>query len=138
MKKYLHIAAGVMSLVAVTGIAQAAEVTTCTGAGGNGSTVAAAGTTGFVQVGFIPKCSQNVLMSYDQVSTYFAVGSASSKGKNSFNGNTVGGSVKPYTAATCPSSGCTTTQVTSALGAAMTDASSGQAASEAAGSGSGT
>lgn len=132
MKKYLQIATGVMATVAVVGAAQAAAFAVCSGnAGTNGATVTA--NSKFVQTGFIPKCSNNVFMSYDEEQTYGAVGAASKKGKNAFKGNSVGGGVLPGTTA-CAASGCAATDATTALTAAMAEASSGMAASQSASS----
>lgn len=133
MKKYLHIAAGVMALASVT-TAQALDV--CTGGtGGNGTTVPNANK--FVQIGFVPKCSNNVYLQYGEEATYGGVGSASKKGKNSFKGNTVGGGVVAN-AACSSAAACAQTDAGTALSQALTDASSGMAASAAAGSGSGS
>ena len=87
----------------------------CTGAAGNGTPVNGA-TDGslFVRVGFTPKCSANVLASYTDQTTSFAVGSGSKKGKSTFIGNTAGGAVK-VSATPCPASGCTAGEVATAL-----------------------
>lgn len=120
MKKYLEIAVGVMA-TAVT-ISAAAQTAVCTaGVAGPGATVA--GTSdNFVQVTFVPRCSNNVHLAYSQGTVAFAVGAASSKGKNSFLGNTVGGGVSSFTS--CAATGCNAANATGAATEAMTRANS--------------
>lgn len=112
MKKvFLALALGAASASAVAADA-------CTGASGNGASVTGA-TDGskFVRVTFTAKCSANVLAKYTDQTTTFAVAAGSTKGKNTFIGNTAGGAVKPSGTA-CASSGCTDDNVNSALTAA--------------------
>lgn len=119
MKKYLHIASGVMGALAVTGAL--AQTAVCSGTAGNGTSIAGA-TTNFVQVSFTPKCSANVLLQYSQSTTAFAVGSGSQKGKTYFSGNTAGGGVSAQGA--CVATGCTATEVGTKTTAALTAAES--------------
>jgi hypothetical protein len=83
-------------------------------AAGNGAAVAAGG---FVKTGFTPKCSANVFLAVDDMTTYYGAGASSAKGKNIFQGSTAGGGVKAYS--TCASAtGCTATEaLTSATSA---------------------
>lgn len=120
MKKYLHIATGVMGALAVTGVMAQTQV--CTGAAGNATSDIVGSTANFVQVSFRPKCSANVLLSYSQSTTAFAVGSGSQKGKTYFSGNTAGGGVSAQGA--CPPTGCTITDVNTKTGQSLTAASS--------------
>ena len=116
MKKlFVSLALGAAALSASNA---ALSATACSGTAGNGATVTNS-TTGtlFVRVSFVAKCSANVLSQYGDQTTTFAVAAGSSKGKNTFIGNTAGGAVKP-SATTCPSAGCTDTQVGTALTAA--------------------
>jgi hypothetical protein len=93
-----------------------------------GNTSAVAGTiqnptagTTFNVVAFTPRCSANVFLDVEQSPINVGVGSASSKGKNVFGGNSGGGSVAP-TGTLCPAAGCSATQTgtaaTNALAAA--------------------
>jgi hypothetical protein len=84
----------VLAIAAVTSLpANAVSVAVCSGnAAGDGKTFASG--TVFVKIAFTPKCSANVLLAGDEVnSTLFAVGSASTKGRNMFAGSTAGGAV---------------------------------------------
>lgn len=128
MKKYLHLAAGVMATVAV-GAAQAQA----TGANGDVCAAPTAATSGtamgvstyFVKAAFTPKCSANVYMSFQQTATAFGVGSGSAKGKTAFKGNTAGGGVTSDTAVTCSTSaGCSATNAQDAASNAINDAGS--------------
>jgi hypothetical protein len=102
----------------------ALAATACTGVAGNGSAVTGATNgTKFVRVTFTAKCSANVISQYEDQTTTFAVAAGSSKGKNTFVGNTAGGAVKPSGTA-CAASGCTDANVTSALTVAKAMASS--------------
>ena len=111
----------VLAIAAVTSLS-ANAVTICTGGpAGNGASVAA-DATGFVKVGFTPKCSANVFLDgVDQSSTVYAVGAGSAKGKKVFVGSTAGGSVSPITTE-CAASGCTPSEVSTAASTAATDA----------------
>jgi len=83
--------------------AQAQAVTFCSAANvaGNGASVSGGGSTSFIKVGFRPKCSANVwLLGQTLNALTFRVGSASSKGKSSYNGSSFGGSVARYS--DCP------------------------------------
>ncbi|EXI74303.1 MAG: hypothetical protein AW07_01845 [Candidatus Accumulibacter sp. SK-11] len=107
----------VLAVAAVTSLsAHAVAQSICSGtAAGNGAQVNAG--TNFVKVDFIPKCSANVLLQgNDLSSTVYLVGAASVKGKNTFKGSSVGGSVGVHTA--CSASPCTTGEVDTAIGAA--------------------
>ena len=121
MKKlFVSLALGAAALSASNA---ALSVTACSGAAGNGATVSNA-TDGskFVRVSFVAKCSANVISEYEDQTTTFAVAAGSSKGKNTFIGNTAGGAVKP-SGTSCASSGCTTGNVSTALGVAKALAS---------------
>lgn len=113
----------VLAIAAATSIsAHAAVSSICSGnavaADGQSVTAATDGTT-FVRVGFVPKCSSNVILYGDDNSpTVYRVGSASIKGKKTFNGSTVGGSVA--VSGDCTASGCVTGDVTTAVNAAPT------------------
>jgi hypothetical protein len=100
------------------------DAATLQGKAGNG-TAPAAGTAGtnFMVNAIAPKCSANVNMDgVDGTSgAWFAVGSASVKGANTFAGHTNGGAVAPSAKCAIPG-GCTTGEVTTASGAANTAA----------------
>lgn len=115
MKKELL---GIALLALASQTVMAGASTNCSGAAGNGATAGTASDgTLFVRVAFTPKCSNNVLLQSDQSATSLWVGSASSKGKNSFKGSTNGGA--PVTHAACASStGCVATDAGNALSAA--------------------
>lgn len=105
-----------VSLVALASSfnANAATATICSSptVAGTGAAVAVSAT-GFVKVAFTPKCSANVNMVGDDMGTFYRVGSNSGKGKNTFNGSTMGGGVAPYSS--CASStGCTSTEAQAA------------------------
>lgn len=72
--------------------------------------------TKFVRVGFTPKCSANTLVDYSDQVTNFAVAAGSKKGKSTFIGSTAGGGVTK--SGDCPASGCTSTELGTALSAA--------------------
>jgi hypothetical protein len=111
----------VFAIAAVASVSANAATICAGGAAGNGAAVAAAAT-GFVKVGFTPKCSANVFLDgVDQSSTVYAVAAGSAKGKKIFAGSTAGGSVAPITG-DCPASGCAASGVTSAAAAAATAA----------------
>lgn len=122
MKKlFVSLALGAAAMAASNA---ALAATACSGAAGNGNSITGA-TDGskFVRVTFTAKCSANVNSQYEDSTTTFAVAAGSSKGKNTFVGNTAGGAVKPSGTA-CSSSGCTAGEVTSALTVAKAMASS--------------
>ena len=82
---------GVLVLSMAQQAAFAAAADACTN--GAPSTVAGA-TDKFVQQGFMPKCSANVTVSANDVSTtLFTVKSMSTKGMHSFGGSSEGGAV---------------------------------------------
>lgn len=117
MKKVI-LASVALAAVASSNMANAtASGTVCSaGPAGAYATVSSA-TDLFVKVPFSPKCSSNVFLQYNDQNSYFAVGSASTKGKNTFNGSTAGGSVKAH--AVCSgATGCSSSEVTTALQAA--------------------
>jgi hypothetical protein len=77
----------------------------------------------FVQTGFDVQCSNNTIVSYNEVSgVAFAVGSASRKGNRAFKGSSAGGGIAE--AGVCPPAGCGNADVTTANAAATTDSSS--------------
>ncbi|MBL8398831.1 MAG: hypothetical protein JNL84_11925 [Candidatus Accumulibacter sp.] len=82
--------------------------TFCVGGAAGASTVtAASGSTMFVKVAFTPKCSANVHLQGNDVSTtLYTVAGASAKGKSKFTGSSNGGSL---TGAACASDPCTST-----------------------------
>lgn len=106
-----------LGAAAVAASSAALAATACTGAAGNGNSVTGATDgTKFVRVTFTAKCSANVRSQYTDNTTTFAVAAGSSKGKNTFLGNTAGGAVK--VSAACDASGCTDGNVSTALTAA--------------------
>lgn len=114
-----------LAAAAAGATSSAIGATACSGTAGNGATIENS-TTGdkFVRVGFAAKCSANVLSQYEDQTTAFAVAAGSSKGKNTFIGNTAGGAVKPDPTNACASSGCDDTKVGGALAKAKAMASS--------------
>ncbi len=59
----------------------------------------------FIKTAFTPKCSANVYLVGDDMNTYYGAGSASSKGKNIFQGSSAGGGVAA--SGSCAATGCT-------------------------------
>jgi hypothetical protein len=99
-----------------TAIGTQAEVCTA----GTGSSVTAV-TSSFVKTAFTPKCSQNTSVYFDATATNAGVGSISTKGNQSFKGNTNGGAVvKHLDCTTCTGA----TNAAAALTQALADASS--------------
>ncbi len=119
----------VLAIAAVTSLS-ANAVTICTGGTAGDGAAVVSDATGFVKVGFTPKCSANVYLDgVDQSSTVYAVAAGSAKGKKIFAGSTAGGSVSPVPGFDCPSTGCIPADVTT---------KAGEAATAAAGAGTGT
>ena len=99
------------SVVAVAAInANAASVSYCAGGTAMSFSVAAGTGTEFVRSQFTGRCSANVHLVGDDNASYYRVGSASGKGKQSFGGSTIGG-------------GITGTNCASTTGCAASDAS---------------
>ena len=89
--------------------------------GGSGTVVA---TPVFVKTGFDVQCSSNTFVSFNEVSgTAFAVASGSTKGNQSFVGNSNGGAVAVSAKCTGTNDACTFGNVTTANGVATTAAS---------------
>lgn len=83
-----------MVLAVVTahcGLANAATV--CTNAQVSSPGVAVA-EGGYVRATFTPKCSARVFAEVQDNTSYFAVGTVSSRGRSSFGGSTVGGGIQ--------------------------------------------
>ena len=117
-----NIILGSVFAIAAVASVSANAATICTGGvAGNGAAVVS-NATGFVKVGFTPKCSANVFLDgVDGSSTVYAVAAGSAKGKKIFAGSTAGGSVAPIPG-DCPASGCQPSSVTSAAADAATAA----------------
>lgn len=134
MIKAKHIA-GLVSLLAAVGCGSAfaqVQVAGCTGSQSQaksnivvpaGATAGApvTGTPTFVMTAFNTGCSANVSLNYQEVNANtFYVAAASSKGNQSFAGNSAGGgTIVPNTTA-CPAAGCGTGDITSAFTYAAT------------------
>lgn len=123
MKKILVASTLVVGLLGSAG-ALADEKTICTGATTAGAGAAPnAGTAGthYMVTAISPKCSANVhLFGMDGTSgAWYAVGSASVKGKSTWKGHTNGGSVQMDQPCAIPG-GCTTGEATAARDAAHT------------------
>ncbi|HPB91200.1 MAG TPA: hypothetical protein PK372_05585 [Rugosibacter sp.] len=119
------IAAGVTTITADTAYPVCDATVAGTGKtnvmGGPGVVVSAP--VAFTRAGFAIQCSNNVHMSINEVSANLAVvGSASAKGNQYFGGHTNGGSVTALQK--CATDPCGTADVTSAITAAKTAASS--------------
>lgn len=126
MKKF-----GLISMVSagllLSSFGAQAQTLVCTGgSAGNGATIPS-GTAGtnFMVTSIAAKCSANVYLSGQDGTSgaWFAVGSVSTKGKNSFAGHTNGGAVAPSTACAV-AGGCTQGEAETARGAANTAAGS--------------
>lgn len=107
----------VLAVAAATSLsANAASMSVCSGGvAANGASFSAG--TNFVKVAFTPKCSANVILNAEDVSsTFFRVGAASVKGKTVFNGSSAGGSVTKF--GECAASPCAASEVSTALSAA--------------------
>ncbi|HCZ15352.1 MAG TPA: hypothetical protein DHV85_12315 [Candidatus Accumulibacter sp.] len=124
MKKILVASTLVAGLFASVG-AFAADTVICAGGAAGPGVVPASGTAGthFMLTPIAPKCSANTnVAGTDGTSgAWYAVGSNSVKGKNSFGGNTNGGSVA-ITAACAVPGGCTAAESVTARGVANTAA----------------
>lgn len=85
-------------------------------AGGSGAVVSSPT---FIRNGFDFNCSNNVLLSYDEVSAnLFQVGSGSTKGNQYFAGNSNGGAIAAKGPCTGTNKACGAGDITSALAAA--------------------
>lgn len=111
------------------GVASSYTMAAAWSASGTAAAVCSAGTgyavgvAGFVKSTFTPKCSANTSVYFDATDANAAVGSISTKGNQSFKGNTNGGAVVKH--ADCASSGCVgATEAAAALTQALADASS--------------
>ncbi|MGB4767200.1 MAG: hypothetical protein WBH09_09850 [Rugosibacter sp.] len=86
----------------------------------NGGPTTQVGTPVFVKTGFDVQCSNNTIVSYNEVSgTGFAVASGSRKGNRTFKGSSAGGGVSEVkssesTTAICLTTGCDAANVTAA------------------------
>ncbi|CAG4883786.1 conserved exported protein of unknown function [Georgfuchsia toluolica] len=90
----------------------------------NGGSGAIVTTPVFIRTGFDVQCSANTLVSYNEVSTNaFATAGGSVKGNQSFIGSSNGGSVATDQKCTGTNSACTGSDITGALGRAVTAAS---------------
>lgn len=90
--------------------------------GGSGTVVT---TPNFVKNGFDVQCSNNTIVSYDEVSaTAFAVSSGSRKGNQSFLGSSNGGAVTTSAKCTGTNDSCTGADVTTAHDVAVAAATS--------------
>jgi hypothetical protein len=126
--------AGPVLTAAGTGSETAASTTgeTCVCDGATATKVKVNGGSGtviqgpiFVKNGFDVQCSNNTVVSYDEVSaTAFAVSSGSRKGNQTFIGSSNGGSVTTYKKCTDTNDACSGTDVTTAHDAAKTAATS--------------
>lgn len=99
--------------------ANAVTATICAAptAAGNGTADSGWATaTSFVKTTFTPKCSANVHLVGNDMTTYYGAGSASAKGKNIFMGSTAGGGVSAY--GSCAATGCTANNASTAANAA--------------------
>jgi hypothetical protein len=134
MKKIIISSALVAGLIASVG-AFAADTVICPATTGSTTagpgTVPASGTAGthFMIRAIAPKCSANTQVAGTDGTSgaWYAVGSNSVKGKNSFGGNSNGGAVST-TAACAVAGGCTPGEAVTARGVANT-AAGGSAAS---------
>ncbi|HMW17993.1 MAG TPA: hypothetical protein PKN13_08435 [Accumulibacter sp.] len=95
----------VLATSALTPLLATAEQAFCVGGAAGASTVTAdAGTDKYVKIAFTPKCSANVHLKGNDVSTTtYTVGAASTKGKSKFQGSTNGGSI---TGSACAADPC--------------------------------
>ena len=75
------------------GAASSASMAATVCAAGTATPVASS-TTDFVRTGFTPRCSANTQVDFQQNASLAAVGSASSKGNQSFGGHSNGGAVE--------------------------------------------
>lgn len=90
----------------------------------NGGSGAIVTTPVFIRTGFDVQCSANTLVSYNEVSSNaFATAGGSVKGNQTFIGSSNGGSVATDQKCTGTNAACTPTDVTAALGRAVTAAS---------------
>jgi hypothetical protein len=115
----------VLAVAAVTSLsANAAAFTVCNGAALATDGAQVVGNTDgstFVRTSFTPKCSANVFLVGDDVSsTVYRVGAASAKGKTRFNGSTIGGAVAPVSTGDpkCGNTPCNGADAASAAAAA--------------------
>jgi len=124
MKKITFAAAvafGMMASLSVSAVTTAI----CDGTGAHDGAVPASGTAGthYMLTPIAPKCSTNVFLSGidGTAGAWYAVGSASIKGKSTFKGHSNGGSVSSSAACAVPG-GCTVNEAGTARDAANTAA----------------
>lgn len=127
MKKIMFATALVAGLLGSASVF-AVETAICTGASpGADGAIPPSGTAGthFMQTGIKPKCSSNVMLKGTDgtAGAWYAVGSASKKGKQAFKAHTQGGSVSKNADCAIPG-GCVDGEVTTALGVANAAAAS--------------
>lgn len=126
MKKFSIVSVACVGLLASTGVF-AADTPICDGTAAKNGVAPAAGTPGthFMVTAIAPKCSANVFLAGTDGTSgaWYAVGSASAKGKSTFKGHTNGGAVAVHAGCAVPG-GCTTTEADTARGAANTAAGS--------------
>lgn len=124
MKKITFASAFAFGIMASLG-ASAATTAICDGSAAHDGVVPASGTAGthYMITAIAPKCSTNVFLTgIDGTSgAWYAVGSASVKGKHSFRGHSNGGSVANSAACAIPG-GCTVGEAGTARDAANTAA----------------
>jgi hypothetical protein len=117
MKKV--ILASVLGVVAVASVGSANAASTaqifCSGSPTSVGTASITSATEFVKVAFTPKCSSNTHVTGSDSTTYYRVGSASTKGKTSFAGSSMGGGV--VAAGLCAATGnvCAVSDATTAM-----------------------
>jgi hypothetical protein len=115
------LAAGVLGSMASINANAANTVTTiCNSTAGSGTAPASgAASDNFMVSAITPKCSANVYVTgMDGTNgAYYAVGSASAKGKYTFKGSTAGGGIAQGTACSI-AGGCTVGEVNTAMSAA--------------------
>ena len=117
MKKIFLVA----SLLAISSVSYAEQV--CSGTAGPGTAVPADSSgDSFIMQGFTPRCSSNVSLDYEQTATAVGVGAVSSKGGNTYSGNTEGGAVAGTACGT--NKRCDGTESAAAATAALAAASS--------------
>ncbi len=108
-----------VALFAISTFAQATGV--CTGTAGPAAAAVTLVDGDFIKSAFIPRCSGNVHMDYEEDVQAVGVGAASAKGSSVFQGNSEFGAVRGVE---CTGRRCTGTEAAAAATAALAEAAS--------------
>ena len=103
-----HVLTGLVLLTASVGI-YAAVVPICNG--GAAQQAAQVPVNAFVRVAFTPRCSNNVILSGEDKTFYYATAAASQKGRSVYVGSTASGAIVIFSVLCASANACTTNDV---------------------------